>query len=82
MEVCLTESAIERFRSEIKEMNQTKKKNISLCRDGGRPCLPGFFKDNDVDTSQRSNPLSSVCPGNVTHQAPVLFEGWIALSTG
>ena len=34
-------------------MNQTKKKNISLCRDGGRPCLPGFFKDNDVDTSQR-----------------------------
>ena len=81
MEVCLTESAIERFRSEIKEMNQTKKKNISICRDGGRPCLPGL-KTTMWTLLNGSNPLSSVCPGNVTHQAPVLFEGWIALSTG
>ena len=70
MEVCLTESAIERFRSEIKEMNQTKKKNISICRDGGRPCLPGFFKDNDVDTSQRKQSFIECVPGKCYTPGP------------
>ena len=62
--------AIERFRSEIKEMNQTKKKNISICRDGGRPCLPGFFKDNDVDTSQRKQSFIECVPGKCYTPGP------------
>ena len=51
-------------------MNQTKKKNISLCRDGGRPCLPGFFKDNDVDTSQRKQSFIKCVPGKCYAPGP------------
>ena len=47
-ELCLTKSAIGRFRSRIKEMNHkkndksyVKEVNISICRNGGQPCLPG-----------------------------------------
>ena len=51
-------------------MNQTKKKNISICRDGGRPCLPGFFKDNDVDTSQRKQSFIKCVPGKCYTPGP------------
>ena len=51
-------------------MNQTKKKNISLCRDGGRPCLPGFFKDNDVDTSQWKQSFIKCVPGKCYAPGP------------
>ena len=51
-------------------MNQTKKKNISICRDGRRPCLPGFFKDNDVDTSQRKQSFIKCVPGKCYTPGP------------
>ena len=51
-------------------MNQTKKKNISICGDGGRPCLLGFFKDNDVDTSQRKQSFIECVSGKCYTPGP------------
>ena len=58
MRVCLTNSAIERFRSLTKEMNHTKnwwRRHKSICRNGGGPHLPGLDKHYDLDIFQKAN---------------------------
>ena len=66
-EICPNESAIERFRSRIKETESHKElkevistTNISICGNGGRPRSLGLVKHNDSDTSQRSYQLCAL----------------------